>query len=577
MDLTDLFSEAAVAEDEGRTMDTAKIAEILSENKARLSELREHQGRGEDVFFRYWVVGQDALDDCVLYLKSMTTVVNPMLGTRWARAGTWYAGEVNYRPASDNQLLTRVTSTVPGMLWALFQQLNKGTKVITIDEDCAAYTKKRIITTYNSTIPSGTASKGTVVSVDADPTELGRERTVQETTTVKDQVSVSWDVSPSAESTRTLHTENPAVLEKPTETKGVIVRQTSQPTTAGNERTVEEIITVKDQAAVAGDDSAASSALKTLHTEAEEETGAQTAAAGTIVRTSSQPTEAGNFRNVVEVITPKDQTAQAGDDSAAASALKTVHTEAAEETGAQTAAAGTIVRTSSQPTEAGNFRNVVEVITPKDQIATAWDDNATQESEKVIHTENGSDLTKPTAETGTYIIQSAQPTESGKQRTVVEVFTGKSLELSGSYPTRHGTVYWWTGQNCTESQYAAAVATAALDETTNNTVRKDNTQFIGLLNYTIIKQPYDAGSSSWEDWGNKTYSHDYENNDGETVYVFHRVTNSLGSAGIENSAVWFIQSARATSGRTVIGQDSGNKTGITHLGKGRFHAVRVEK
>ncbi|MFA5401287.1 MAG: hypothetical protein WC359_12640 [Dehalococcoidia bacterium] len=408
-------------------MEAASIAEILAENKARLSEAEEDQGRGEDVFWRYWLVGQDDLDGCIAYLKAMTTVASPMTGTRWARTGTWYAGRVRYRPGNDNPL---VASGAAGLVWLLYQELSKGTKEITINEDCAAWTKQRVINTYNPSIPSGTAVAGTIVRVGATPTDLGREQTTKETTTPKDQTATARDDSAAAGSVKVLHTEG-AALAAPSAVAGTIIRQTAQPTEAGNERTVVETITVKDQTATAGDDSAAASASKVTHTEAAAEAGAQSAAAGTIVRSTSTPTEAGKYRNTVETITVKDQTATAGDDSAAASASKVTHTEAAAETGAQSAVAGTIVRSTSTPTEAGKFRNVVETITVKDQTATAGDDSAAASASKVTHTEAAAETGAQSAAAGTIVRSTSTPTEAGKYRNVVETIVPKDqVEVS---------------------------------------------------------------------------------------------------------------------------------------------------
>jgi len=394
-------------------MEAASIAEILAENKARLSEAEEDQGRGEDVFWRYWLVGQDDLDGCIAYLKAMTTVASPMTGTRWARTGTWYAGRVRYRPGNDNPL---VASGAAGLVWLLYQELSKGTKEITINEDCAAWTKQRVINTYNPSIPSGTAVAGTIVRVGATPTDLGREQTTKETTTPKDQTATARDDSAAAGSVKVLHTEG-AALAAPSAVAGTIIRQTAQPTEAGNERTVVETITVKDQTATAGDDSAAASASKVTHTEAAAEAGAQSAAAGTIVRSTSTPTEAGKYRNTVETITVKDQTATAGDDSAAASASKVTHTEAAAETGAQSAVAGTIVRSTSTPTEAGKFRNVVETIVPKDQVEVSYEESAFESGTRALHTENSSALGTPTHEAGKIKESINLPTEAGNTKT----------------------------------------------------------------------------------------------------------------------------------------------------------------
>ncbi|MFA5430098.1 MAG: hypothetical protein WC329_02945, partial [Candidatus Omnitrophota bacterium] len=212
-------------------MEAASIAEILAENKAQLSEAAEHKGLGEDVFWRFWLVGQDDLDGCIAYLKAQTTILEPMKGTRWFRSGIWYAGEVSYKTGNANPL---VASGGTGLMWLLYQQVSKGDKIITITESCAAYTKTREIHTYNPEIPDGAAVKGQVINVEATPTELGRERTVQETTVPKDQVAESFNESAAASSKKTLHTENATDLTKPEAPKGTIISQEADRTVAGN-------------------------------------------------------------------------------------------------------------------------------------------------------------------------------------------------------------------------------------------------------------------------------------------------------------------------------------------------------
>ncbi|MFA7333518.1 MAG: hypothetical protein WC130_04400 [Kiritimatiellia bacterium] len=224
-------------------MNAESIADILAENKAQLSNLAEHQGLGQDVLIRFWTVGQEDLDGCLTYLKAQTTILNPMTGTRWARTGLWYAGDVDYKPGNANPL---VVSGANGLIWLVFQTISKGDKVITITEDCAAYTKTRVIHTFNPDIPSGVAGAGTIVNVDATPTELGRERTVQETILPKDQTATSGTETGMRSVVRVSHTENPSAPMVPAAiTPGVIKRVDAQPTTAGNVKSEEETDTAK--------------------------------------------------------------------------------------------------------------------------------------------------------------------------------------------------------------------------------------------------------------------------------------------------------------------------------------------
>jgi hypothetical protein len=406
-------------------LEATDIANLLAESKAQISNLAEHQGLGEDVMVRFWLVNQEDLEGCVAYLKAMTTVTDPMAGTRWARSGTWYAGAVDYKPGNSNPL---VVSGAAGLVWILYQQLSKGDKIITITESCAAYTKTKIIHTYNALIPSGAAGAGQIINVDAQPTALGRERTVQETIVPKDQVATAYDRSKASDAAKVLHTENATPLTQPADVKGTIVRQSAQPTEAGNDRTVVETIVPKDQVATAYDRSKAADAAKVLHTENGTPLTQPADVKGTIVRQSAQPTEAGNDRTVVETIVPKDQVATGYDRSKAADATKVVHTENGTPLTQPADVKGTIVRQSAQPTEAGNDRTVVETIVPKDQVATGYDRSKAADATKVVHTENATPLTQPADVKGTIVRQSAQPTEAGNDRTVVETIVPKDQD-----------------------------------------------------------------------------------------------------------------------------------------------------
>jgi len=413
----------------------ASLAELLAENKAQLSDLDEDQGLGEDVLVRTWTVGQDDLNGCLAYLKAQTTIASPMTGTRWARTGTWYAGEVKYKPGNVNPL---VASGAGGLVWVLYQTLSKGDKIITINEDNAAFTRQTIIHTYNPDIPSGTAAAGKIVRVEASPTELGRERTSQETTTPKDQVATAYDRSKAADATKILHTENATPLTLPADIKGTIVRQSAQPTEAGNDRTTVDTIVPKDQVATAYDRSKAADATKVVHSENATPLTQPADVKGTIVRQSAAPTEAGNDRTTVDTIVPKDQVATAYDDSAAAAATKVVHTENETPLVAPTPTPGTIVRQSAQPTEAGNERTQVETIVAIDQVATSGEDTALHSALKTVNTENASPpAAPPTRATNTTVETDSQPTESGRRRTMSNVRTAKPVNVA-EYVSRYG-------------------------------------------------------------------------------------------------------------------------------------------
>jgi hypothetical protein len=401
-------------------LEAISIAEILAENKAQLSTLTEHQGLGEDVFWRFWMVGQEDLNGCIEYLKTQTTILAPMTGTRWARLGIWYAGQVEYKPGNANPI---VASGSNGLMWILYQQVSKGDKVITITESCAAYTKTRILHTYNPAIPSGAALNGQIIAVQATPTELGRERTVQETTVPKDQVATAYDRSKAEDNTKVMHTENATPLTQPVDLKGTMVRQSAQPTDAGNQRTVQETIVPKDQTAVSVDNSPSQVATKTLHTENATDLTPAAIVKGRLTMQEAQPTAAGNQRTVESVIVPTDQVATSYDRSKAADNTKVLHTENATPLTQPADVKGTIVRQSAQPTPAGNDRTTVETIVPKDQVETSYEQNAFESVDTILHTENDAALPDPTPAAGYVKKNQNIPTEAGNARTQQEIRT----------------------------------------------------------------------------------------------------------------------------------------------------------
>ena len=158
-----------------------------------------------------------------------------------------------------------------------------------------------------------------------------------------------------------------------------------------------------------------------MHTENATDLTKPTAAKGTLVKQSAQPTAAGNQQTVLETITPKDQMAKSWDVSLAAETEREVHTENATDLTKPTAAKGTIVKQSAQPTPAGNQQTVVDTITPKDQVVKSYGGDAFESVEVEEHTENATDLTKPTDEVGKIKEATNAPTEAGNSRTKSKV------------------------------------------------------------------------------------------------------------------------------------------------------------
>lgn len=254
-------------------------------------------------------------------------------------------------------------------------------------DDCSvnAMTKKELgkeqISYIRSASPSGTSittiktvqteapdepisEKGHIKKTEEKASKYhGRYDTVEEDSTPSDQVSTSYDASMAAEATKVVHTENETPLVAPVAAKGTIVRQSSQPTEAGNDRTIEETITPKKQTVISGEDSLAQHVVRTVTKENDSySSGAPSAALGTIKRVTASPTESGNDDTIEEIITPKSRTVTEGTADAFKTALVTTKTQETACEAVPSPAVGLIKRVRNIPTETG-FRTEKEDVT----------------------------------------------------------------------------------------------------------------------------------------------------------------------------------------------------------------------
>jgi hypothetical protein len=152
-------------------------------------------------------------------------------------------------------------------------------------------------------------------------------------------------------------------------TSGVIIQIERQKNSDCTQNITVNKSTPTDQTSVSEDHSAARDATETLHTEGTTIAN-KAAATGTIRQVQEIPTESGKVRTMDKVITPKDQTSTSAINAADEATTITEHTEGAAIT-SLTATAGTIRRVEQTPTEAGNMRTRDAVTTRNDQsIAT---------------------------------------------------------------------------------------------------------------------------------------------------------------------------------------------------------------
>jgi hypothetical protein len=124
----------------------------------------------------------------------------------------------------------------------------------------------------------------------------------------KDQVATAYDRSKAEDATKVMHTENATPLTQPADVKGTIVRQTAQPTAAGNERTVEETIVPKDQVEASYEENAFDHVSIVRHTENPNALTNPIGEVGKIKENQNLPMPAGNARTEERVRTAIPQT-----------------------------------------------------------------------------------------------------------------------------------------------------------------------------------------------------------------------------------------------------------------------------
>jgi len=277
-----------------------------------------------------------------------------------------------------------------------------------------------------------TATKGTIVRQTAQPTEVGKQRTSEETIIPTDQIAVSVDNAPSFANTKTIHTENDTDLTTPTVVAGQINRQEATPTDAGNQRTLEETLIPTNQTETGESHSAAADATEQVDTEMAKtnyDAMSKVAAAGTIRDIDAVPTEAGNVRVRDRVVTPVDQTSNSGEKSAARTVTVEEHTQKSSEPTVPAHVAGHIYQVDSRPTEAGKFNTRETDIEVIDQTATGGEDSLSRSVSQESHTENTS-VPAVTAAAGTIKRVEAANTDAGRYRTVETTIAPKSRTVT---------------------------------------------------------------------------------------------------------------------------------------------------
>ena len=352
-----------------KTVQEAKLADPVKET-GHIKRVENRESRYVD---RYDTSEQDSVPEdqtSTSYAASMASETATVLHTE--------AEEELEKPTAIKGTIYRRDSrpTEAGRYQTTDQEIVPTDQVSTsYDASMASETETVLHTENPDVLDKPTPVKGTIVRQQSSQTEAGNERTIVQTITPTDQVSTSYDVSKASETETVLHTENPDMLDKPTPVKGTIVRQSSRPTEAGNEQTVVQTITPTDQISTSYDASKASETETVLHTENPDVLDKPTPTKGTIVRQQSSQTEAGNERTIVQTIVPKDQVSTSYEGSAMVDSERVIHTENETPLDEPEETEGVVVRQSSQPTEAGNDRTTVETITCKKlEGVETWED-----------------------------------------------------------------------------------------------------------------------------------------------------------------------------------------------------------
>jgi len=185
-------------------------------------------------------------------------------------------------------------------------------------------------------------------------------------------------------------------------------------------------VSVTDQTAISYGKDAASSQLSTLHTQAESALSNPEQESGKIKKNQSTPTEGGRYRTAEDVKTSIDQTETSYADGAAESSANVLHTQNETPLTEPSAAAGTIVENTNIPTDYDRTRTNSKTRTAKNQATTSYMDSAARSSASVSNTQAAAPIGEPTAAAGEIKNSSNRPTDFGKTHTEAETVTVKN-------------------------------------------------------------------------------------------------------------------------------------------------------
>ena len=222
--------------------------------------------------------------------------------------------------------------------------------------------------TQDSELTTPTAADGTIVRRRSTPTEFGKFDTVDETITAKNQTGNEVAINAARTITRTSNTQGDA-LTTPGQVDGQTNRISNSPTEFGKNATVSETIVANDQISYGYDETAARTTTRTKHTQGPA-LSQPTQVDGYIKTNTNTPTEFGLYATEEVVSQVVDQTSNGYVDSFFATVDTSKHTENAAEEPDVPHSTGVVTTVNNTPTESGLYRTTKEIRTAKAQKQT---------------------------------------------------------------------------------------------------------------------------------------------------------------------------------------------------------------
>ena len=305
------------------------------------------------------------------------------------------------------------------------------------------------LATQNTALASPTAVAGDIRRYRNLPTQFGKFRTEREIVTAKNQTATSYE-DRHDESTETDINTQGTVLGSPTAGAGEVRRSRNLPTQFGKFRTEDETVTAKDQDATSYERSAAEETDTALSTQ------------------DSHQSFVADGGSVAD------------------------------------RAAGNLKRIRNLPTQFGKFRTEIETVTATNQAGSYYEETAGASTIRGLATQAVSAWPAPSQVDGQINRRTNLPTQFGRYRTISERITLNKLEAEVSYNTRYGQAYAKAAQNVTLAELNAA-ASALTEDTVNSMSPRRNDG--GKYDYTVSKRPFNPAYAIgaldpgyWRDW-----------------------------------------------------------------------------